>query len=175
MKKLIVLVGALGLFGLTSVNASAASLGSLRDTIGVGNTLSVGLNDNPSGQWYVANSNSAVVLSSVSQNQLIVKGLSVGSATINVCSQPQGGDCLTVNIIVQGVLGSFISSLHPTGTWVISGKTVFYVHANGLIPVSTPEIFYSNGGEFSQVVQITEADFYLPLLPLMVMNDSRLN
>src|SRR3989344_7321533 len=132
MKKLIALFAIVG--ASLSLTASAASLGSLKEVIGVGNSLSIGLNTSPTGQWYLVSGNSVIVQSSISQNKLIVRGLSTGSALVTVCTEPQGTNCLSVSVTVSGVLGSYVSNIHPVGTWVISGKTVFYVHLDGLIP-----------------------------------------
>jgi hypothetical protein len=63
---------------------------------------------------------------------------------------------------------------HPRGTWVNSGKTVYFVTPAGLIPVPTWDIFLSNGGQAGFIVPADSYDLAMPKLPLMVLNDSRM-
>lgn len=176
MNKKFLLVLAGGLIFATSAFA-ASDLGSLRESIVVGKVLSVGLNPSSSGNWYLgANSNSAVATASISSNSLLINGKSVGSATISACTDAQGNHCLEVNVNViptGSVLGVNTENAHPLNSWVIQGQTVFYVDANGLIPITTWKIFLSNGGKQSLIQPINFGDLKLPLEAFMLPHDSR--
>lgn len=63
---------------------------------------------------------------------------------------------------------------HPWGTWVKSGPTVYFVHADGLIPISSYDVFVNNGGQDYLVVPMNGYDANLQRLPVMTHNDSRL-
>jgi hypothetical protein len=63
---------------------------------------------------------------------------------------------------------------HPWGSWIKSGRTVYFVHENGLIPISSYDIFLNNGGEDRLTVAPNSYDFQRPILPLMDYNDARL-
>ena len=63
---------------------------------------------------------------------------------------------------------------HPWGSWVRSGDTIYFVHEDGLIPVTTYEIFKNNGGESHLVVPMNWYDKQLKKLSKMKKNDSRL-
>lgn len=66
---------------------------------------------------------------------------------------------------------------HPWGTWVLSGKTVYYVDSSGLVPVPSWEIFLNNGGKPEHIAKATGADLTIlksnPGLPLLMNNDGR--
>ncbi|HYV34002.1 MAG TPA: hypothetical protein VE973_04105, partial [Candidatus Limnocylindria bacterium] len=62
---------------------------------------------------------------------------------------------------------------HPAGSWVIQGKTVYYITSSGLVPITTWAIFLSNGGKANLIVPINDGDMHLPLLALMEAHDSR--
>ncbi|MCL5666611.1 MAG: hypothetical protein M1383_02475 [Patescibacteria group bacterium] len=64
---------------------------------------------------------------------------------------------------------------HPWGSWIKSGNTIYFVHEAGLIPISDYNIFLNNGGKDNLVVPANSYDFALPMLPIMTMNDYRLN
>jgi hypothetical protein len=101
----------------------------------------------------------------------------VGSTVINVCTDSKGANCLQVkvSVIIGGgqVLGASTVNAHPYKSWVIEGQTVFYVDTNGLIPVTTWQIFLSNGGQQSLIQPADSADLKLPLEAFMVPHDSR--
>ncbi|MCL5667248.1 MAG: FG-GAP-like repeat-containing protein [Patescibacteria group bacterium] len=70
---------------------------------------------------------------------------------------------------------SLATQTHIDGSWIISGRTVFYVSKTGYIPVPSWEIFLNNGGSASFILKANHADIIdpRPILPLMVMHDSR--
>jgi hypothetical protein len=74
----------------------------------------------------------------------------------------------------SGYVVSTASASHPWGAWVKSGKVVYFVHADGLIPVPSAETFLNNGGVWGQVVNANTYDFARPILSVMEYNDSRL-
>lgn len=63
---------------------------------------------------------------------------------------------------------------HPWGSWVKSGNTIYFVHEDGLIPVSSESIFKNNGGENKLVVPMNYYDSQLNKLSKMKNDDSRL-
>ncbi len=65
---------------------------------------------------------------------------------------------------------------HPDGSWIISGKVVFYVSASGYIPVPSWDIFLSNGGKAQYIVKANRADLKdkRPIASPMTANDNRL-
>jgi hypothetical protein len=65
------------------------------------------------------------------------------------------------------------SGAHPRGTWVSSGKAVYFVTPDGLIPVSTWDTFIGNGGQASYIVKANSYDLRMPKLSVMTVNDAR--
>lgn len=63
---------------------------------------------------------------------------------------------------------------HPWGSWVKSGQTVYFVHENGLIPVTAYDIFLQNGGQDRWVVPMNGYDWQKPILPYLTYADTRL-
>lgn len=63
---------------------------------------------------------------------------------------------------------------HPWGSWVQNGKTIYFRHEDGLIPVTTMEIFRNNGGKTSLLVPANKYDLRLDKLSKMKNDDSRL-
>lgn len=63
---------------------------------------------------------------------------------------------------------------HPWGSWVINGQTIYFAHQDGLIPIPSFSIFENNGGMSGLVVQANSFDLARPVLPAMIMQDSRL-
>src|SRR5436190_1100886 len=94
-----------------------------------------------------------LLFSLIKRNFSIINGLSVGNTLVSVCYTNQGIHCLNVNVAVTGsVLGAITYfNAHPVGSWVIQGQTVYFVSASGLIPISTWQIFLSNGGQASLI------------------------
>lgn len=171
MKKAILLAAVSSL--LLAATAQAENLGTLQENIGVGKTMSVGLSNSPTGSWFATIPNdTGIVRATINQNNMVITGLKAGTTTVLGCAVLQSTNCVTVNVTVSSVLGA-TTGTHAVGSWVISNGTIYYVAANGLIPVPTWKIFLSNGGKSSKVVPANTADLNLPLLPLMVSHDSR--
>ncbi len=63
---------------------------------------------------------------------------------------------------------------HPWGSWIKSGTTVYFSDPNGLIPISSFDIFTANGGQSSRVVNANAYDLARPILTMMDFNDARL-
>lgn len=79
-----------------------------------------------------------------------------------------------VNIPTSGyIIGTQYTS-HPWGSWVKSGQTVYFVHQDGLIPISSYDIFLNNGGQDRLVVLMNSHDWQRPQLPVMTYRDYRL-
>lgn len=71
------------------------------------------------------------------------------------------------------IIGS-ANQAHPWGSWIKKGNTVYFVHNQGLIPISSYDVFIGNGGADNLLVPANAYDFYLPMLDLMTLGDSRL-
>ena len=73
-----------------------------------------------------------------------------------------------------GILKSAVQA-HPDGSWILSGKVVFYVASAGYIPVPTWEIFLNNGGQAKFIVRANKADILdpRPILSPMASSDTR--
>ncbi len=153
----------------------SANYGNLSETIGVGKTISVGLNTLTNGSWFISGSpNPAVIQASLNSGSLIIQGTGIGTSGVSVCATDNSG-CVNVNVTVNGlVLGSFTGA-HLAGSWVLGsdGITVYYIADNGVIPITTWEIFLDNGGTSDKIVKINQYDEQLPLLSFMTNNDSR--
>lgn len=63
---------------------------------------------------------------------------------------------------------------HPYGSWIKWGSTIYFVSDTGLIPVSSWDIFVSNGGSDIWVVPANVYDTQLYIQSLMTYNDWRL-
>lgn len=162
----------IGLLAL-GLNAKAAVISRVTETIGVNKSLSVGLNPPSSGSWSLnGNSNPTVAQVTVSQSLVTILGKSSGSSQVMVCAN-SGSECTEINVTVSGVLGVSTGLSHQPGSWVIQGQTVYYVTESGLIPITTWKIFLNNGGKAGNIVPLNEYDERLPLLPFMTLNDSR--
>ena len=83
------------------------------------------------------------------------------------------GDTGFYNPQANGYLLSSPIQEHPWGSWIIYKKTVYYVTQEGLIPISSWNIFLQNGGQAKFIVKANKADLALPTLPMMQLNDSR--
>lgn len=71
------------------------------------------------------------------------------------------------------VIGSANIS-HPWGSWVIAGNTIYFMHQDGMIPISSYDIFTANGGLSKLIVPFNGYDVGKPLLSVMDYNDARL-
>ncbi len=178
MIKKVALLSTLGLLFAVNVFASSG-LGKLQESVQAGKTISIGLNPSSTGNWYVGqNTNSGVLTGNISSGSLLITGKSIGTASIYACTDSQLTDCLQVDVTVTAtgnVLGAAIQAPHPAGSWVQNGQTVFYINANGIIPITTWQIFLSNGGRQSLIQPANNSDLSLPLQTLMTLKDSRVS
>lgn len=74
----------------------------------------------------------------------------------------------------SGYVITTVNASHPWGSWVVSGGTVYFIHRDGLIPISSYDIFLNNGGRASYIVPMNFYDWQLPRLSLMAYVDQRL-
>lgn len=177
VKKSLLAVAIVSLLSISSqTKASFNGDGKLSETLAVGKTLSLGINTVPNGSYMVSVNNSQVISADLQNSNLIVKTLQPGLATVYVCNA-QAGSCLSLMITVtaSNVLGASTQGIgsHQVGSWLNVGQTIFYVTDNGLIPVPTYQIFKNAGGVGKPVYSANDYDMQLPLLPLMQINDIR--
>jgi hypothetical protein len=78
------------------------------------------------------------------------------------------------NIPDSGYVVYLASSAHPWGSWVRNGRTVYFVHEQGLIPVPSGDVFTNNGGNWNLIVPANSWDLRKPILSSMEWNDYRL-
>lgn len=58
--------------------------------------------------------------------------------------------------VMNQTMGAVISTakaVHPSGSWIKSGQTVYFVHETGLIPIPSYDIFLNNGGRIDLLYQ----------------------
>src|SRR3989344_3324553 len=81
-----------------------------------------------------------------------------------------------VSLAVTGLLGSSQTANAGWGGYLIKapGGTVYLVENGQRRPFRVPEVFYSHGYNFNQVIQATTEDLALPLGSLMVYRDGTL-
>jgi hypothetical protein len=86
------------------------------------------------------------------------------------------GDTSTYQVDTTYYLSSAAQS-HPWGQFLKNGKTLYYSASQGLIPISSYDVFLSNGGNLSLVVNMNKADLSLlkakGKLPVLEANDAR--
>ncbi|HYE22311.1 MAG TPA: Ig domain-containing protein [Verrucomicrobiae bacterium] len=80
----------------------------------------------------------------------------------------------THNLTNNGFTVNSSNIAHPWGTWIKSGSTIYFVHENGLIPISHYDVFVSNQGRDAMVVPANSFDFNKPILSVMTYSDLRL-
>jgi hypothetical protein len=80
-----------------------------------------------------------------------------------------------VNVPDSGYVVNTMYAAHPWGSWVLSGKQIYFVHQDGLIPVPSMDVFYSNNGSLDRVVKANSWDLRKPRLPVMDNTDYRIN
>ena len=164
-------------FFFYSPSLAFSNLGTLTESITAGKVLSVGLNTSATGAWYVGSiSDNTVVSAKISSSNLLINGLKQGSAKILACTDVRNDACLEVNVTVSSsgnVLGAYTEKAHDNKTWVISGKTVFYVDGSGLIPITEWNIFVKNGGKTKFIKPVNSGDLALRLESFMTLNDPR--
>lgn len=78
------------------------------------------------------------------------------------------------NIPTSGYIITTQYAAHPWGSWVKSGSTVYFVHQDGLIPISSYDIFLNNGGRSELLVPMNGYDWQRPQLSLMAYGDYRM-
>jgi hypothetical protein len=97
------------------------------------------------------------------------KGL--GYSLINAVKGDLSGYTLSQNNITAA------NSAHPLGSWLSNKGTIYYLTDQGMIGVTNPEIFLSNGGAWSLVVLANKYDLAIlkanPALPVLQTNDQR--
>lgn len=175
MKKIsVILIGILSFLGPTMVSAAFNS-GQTTETLPVGKSLNINLDANPNSTYTVNTSNSQVITAIQSNTSLLIKAINTGTAQATMC-ETISSKCFVATVNVSGVLGVNTTTLnsHSPGSWVNLGKTIYYVHSSGLIPISTWPIFLSVAPAQFKITEINEGDMLLPLLPLMELNDSRI-
>ncbi|MBI5530578.1 MAG: hypothetical protein HY918_03695 [Candidatus Doudnabacteria bacterium] len=175
MKKVLVLLAAYVL--MAPMALAAGSLGTWEKSVTVGQTLTVALNPSASARWFLPKlsiTNPEVAVVSTKGTSLIIQGKKVGTTSFEVCTDLFNTNCLTVNVTVSpDVLGAYTSIVHQPGAWIINNGTVYYVVADGIIPVPTWEIFTSNTGRASMLQEANSEDLKLQMLPAMTLKDSR--
>jgi hypothetical protein len=72
------------------------------------------------------------------------------------------------------VIVATADNIHPWGSWIKNGSTIYFVHDSGLIPIPSMDIFTSNGGLIANVVEASGYDFNRPMQYPMQFNDPRL-
>ena len=81
----------------------------------------------------------------------------------------------TSGYTLSGTILKSPTQLHPDGSWIQSGKVIFYVSSAGYIPVPNWDTFLSNGGLAKYVVKANTADLKdpRPIISAMAAGDSR--
>ncbi len=64
----------------------------------------------------------------------------------------------TSNYILDSYVFNTSKAGHPWGTWLLNGKQVYYFNEHGFIPVSSWEVFLSNGGLSQNIVKMNSYD-----------------
>ena len=93
----------------------------------------------------------------------------------------------SLNNVVPGDLSNYTLSQpyilssptqdHPWSSWLVYKKTVYYYTQDGMLPVSSWDIFLANGGQPKYLIAMNKQDLAQlkskPALPIVVENDSR--
>ena len=80
----------------------------------------------------------------------------------------------TSSLFSSGFVIGSANIAHPWGSWVKYGTTIYFVHETGLVPISSYDIFLTNGGPAAGVVNANSYDLIRPILSVMSYNDTRL-
>lgn len=80
----------------------------------------------------------------------------------------------TSTLTNTGYIVANANTSHPWGSWVKSGNTIYFAHESGLVPISSYDIFVSNGGNLNLVVTANTYDLQRPILSVMTYGDPRL-
>jgi len=93
----------------------------------------------------------------------------LGYTLANVVKADTSGYTLSGTILKSPI------QTHPDGSWIQSGKVVFYVSSTGYIPVPSWSVFLSNGGDAKFIVKANTADLKdpRPIISAMAASDSR--
>ncbi len=94
--------------------------------------------------------------------------LGLGFSFNNVTAVSNSGLAASGKVVVTA------GGAHPRGSWLLSGKTVYFLTPDGLIPIADWNTFLNNGGQAGFIVKANSYDLALPKLPLMTANDSRM-
>ncbi len=78
------------------------------------------------------------------------------------------------NLQTSGYIVTTPYAAHPWGSWVKSGQTVYFVHQDGLIPISSYDIFLNNSGQNKFIVEMNSYDWQRTMLSHMTYGDYRL-
>jgi hypothetical protein len=166
-----------------SGNQTGLSTVEIMDTLN-GQTITVAVQVTPS---TLLNSN-VLGATTIKNGQLVKSGATVyqiyKNSKIGFATFPSfTGLGFSTKNIVQVSDDSFVNSQtvittsqdsHPWGSWVNSNGTIYFVHQLGLIPIADYPTFLNNGGNPAFIVTANSYDMALPQLPIMQMNDYRL-
>ena len=94
--------------------------------------------------------------------------LGLGFNFANVTKVTNSGLAVSPKVVVTA------SGAHPRGTWLLSGKQVYFLTPAGLIPVPSWDIFLNNGGQGSFIVPANANDLSFSHLSNMTLNDPRM-
>lgn len=114
MSKTLAFLGILAItLGFTISVSANNTYGVLTETISIGHTISIGLNDSPSGSWaLIGNSNERALSAVLTANTLVLQGLVQGNATVYACATGTF-DCLQISVKVSKTgeaNGAYVSS-----------------------------------------------------------------
>jgi hypothetical protein len=76
----------------------------------------------------------------------------LGYSLKNVVSGDTSGYTVSSNYVVSA------NAAHPWGSWVSYNRTVYYSTSSGIVGVPTPEVFTTDGGQWSYVVPANKYD-----------------
>lgn len=99
-------------------------------------------------------------------NLAAFRGLGFKLSNVIVGSDP--------SLINSGFIIGSANMAHPWGSWIKNGSTVYFVHDQGLIPISSHDVFINNGGRDNLVVAANAYDLTKPILDIMSNSDPRL-
>ncbi len=94
--------------------------------------------------------------------------LGLGFKFANLTVVSNSGLALSGKVVVTA------NGAHPRGSWLLSGKAVYFLTPEGLIPVPDWNTFLSNGGQASFLVKANSYDLAMAKLSVMTASDARL-
>jgi hypothetical protein len=95
--------------------------------------------------------------------------LGLGFSFKNVTPATNSGLTLSDRVVVTA------AGAHPRGSWILGGRTVYFVTPAGNIPVADWNTFTADGGQASFIVKATSYDLARTTLPILTLDDSRLH